>query len=46
MSKPPKITFRTSKLQTPIKHVGNIFDRLTAKKTQKIDHSLQNCILA
>jgi len=29
LSKPPKITFWTPKLQTSIKPVGDIFDRLT-----------------
>ncbi len=32
LSKPPKITFRTPKLQTPIKPAGNIFDRRYRKK--------------
>jgi hypothetical protein len=32
LSKPPKITFRGPKLQTPIKPVGNIFDRRDPKK--------------
>ncbi len=32
LSKPPKITFRTTNLQTPIKPVGNIFDRRDPKK--------------
>jgi hypothetical protein len=32
LSKPPKITFRTPKLQTLIKPVGNIFDRRESKK--------------
>jgi len=41
LSKPSKITFQTPKLQTPIKPVGNIFDR-----RNQIDHSLQNGILA
>jgi len=31
MSKPPKITFRTPNLQTPIKPVRNIFDRWDPK---------------
>ena len=33
LSKPPKITFRTPKLQTLIKPVWNIFDRRDPKKT-------------
>jgi hypothetical protein len=33
LSKPPKITFWTPKLQTSIKPVGNIFDRRDPKKT-------------
>ena len=33
LSKPPKITFQTPKLQTSIKPVGNIFDRRDPKKT-------------
>jgi len=33
LSETPKITFRTPKLQTPIKPVGNIFDRRYRKKT-------------
>jgi len=32
LSKPPKITFRTPKLQSPIKPFGNIFDRRDPKK--------------
>jgi hypothetical protein len=32
LSKPPKITFRTPKLQTLIKPVGNIFERRDPKK--------------
>ena len=32
LSKPTKITFRTPNLQTPIKPVGNIFDRRDPKK--------------
>ena len=32
LSKPPKITFRTTKLQTLIKPVGNIFARRDPKK--------------
>ena len=32
LSKPPKITFRTPRLQTLIKPVGNIFDRRNPKK--------------
>jgi hypothetical protein len=46
LSKPPKITFRTPNLQTPIKPIGNIFDRRDPKKKHLIDHSLQNGILA
>jgi len=32
LSKPPITTFRTPNLQTPIKPVGNIFDRRDPKK--------------
>jgi hypothetical protein len=32
LSQPPKITFRTPKLQTLMKPVGNIFDRRDPKK--------------
>ncbi len=32
LSEPPKITFRTPNLQTPIKPIGNIFDRRDHKK--------------
>ncbi len=32
LSKPPKITFRTPKLQTSIKPVGNILNRRDPKK--------------
>jgi hypothetical protein len=31
LSKPPKLTFRTPKLQTLVKPVGNIFDRRDPK---------------